>query len=99
MIDLIGGETQARSWRVLGEGGRLVSTLEMPDAGHPEAAGKTGSRFTARPDGLQLAEIAGLLEAGQVRVFIEQTFDLDQAAKALDVIANQHVHGKVVLLV
>jgi NADPH:quinone reductase-like Zn-dependent oxidoreductase len=99
VIDLIGGETQARSWRVLGEGGRLVSTLEMPDAGHPEAAGKTGTRFTARPDGIQLAEIAGLLEAGQVRVFIEQTFDLEQAAKALDVIANQHVHGKVVLLV
>lgn len=32
VIDFIGGEAQARSWQVLGEGGRLVSTLTMPDA-------------------------------------------------------------------
>jgi NADPH:quinone reductase-like Zn-dependent oxidoreductase len=97
VIDLIGGETQGRSWQVLGEGGRLVSTLEMPDAHHPQAQGKTGTRFTARPDGQELAAIAGLVEAGEVRVFIEQTFELDEAAKALDAVANGHVHGKVVL--
>lgn len=97
VIDLIGGETQARSWQVLGEGGRLVSTLEMPDADHPQAAGKTGTRFTARPDGRELAEIAGLLETGQIRVVIEQTFFLHEAAQALDAVANQHIHGKVVL--
>lgn len=97
VIDLIGGETQAKSWKVLGNGGRLVSTLEMPDANHPDAVGKTGTRFTARPDGQQLAQIAGLIDAGEVRVFIHKTFALDQAAQALDEIANQHVHGKVVL--
>jgi NADPH:quinone reductase-like Zn-dependent oxidoreductase len=82
---------------VLGEGGRLVSTLEMPDAHHPQARGKTGTRFTARPDGQELTAIAGLVEAGEVRVFIEQTFELEEAAKALDAVANGHVHGKVVL--
>jgi NADPH:quinone reductase-like Zn-dependent oxidoreductase len=97
VIDLIGGETQSRSWQVLGKGGRLVSTLEMPDAHHPQAADKTGTRFTARPDGVELAEIAGLIEAGQVRVCIQEAFELEEAATALDVIANQHVHGKVVL--
>ncbi|WP_250635725.1 NADP-dependent oxidoreductase [Pseudomonas versuta] len=51
VIDLIGGNTQARSGQVLGEGGRLVSTLTMPDAHHPQAAGKTGTRFTAEPRG------------------------------------------------
>jgi D-arabinose 1-dehydrogenase-like Zn-dependent alcohol dehydrogenase len=30
-------------------------------------------------------------------VFIEQTFELEDAAKALDAVANGHVHGKVVL--
>jgi NADPH:quinone reductase-like Zn-dependent oxidoreductase len=97
VIDLIGGETQSRSWQVLGQGGRLVSTLEMPDAHHRQAAGKTGTRFTARPDGQELANIAGLIEAGEVRVIIEQTFELAEAREALDAVANHHVHGKVVL--
>lgn len=99
VIDLIGGETQARSWQVLGKGGRLVSTLEMPDAHHPQAVDKTGMRFTARPDGQQLMEIAGLIETGQVRVFIQETYELADAVEALDTIANQHVQGKVVLRV
>jgi NADPH:quinone reductase-like Zn-dependent oxidoreductase len=99
VIDLIGGDTQARSWQVLGEGGRLVSTLTMPDAHHPQATGKTGTRFTARPDGRELAEIAGLIEAGQVIVQIQKVYDLTEAAEALDFIANEHVHGKVVLRV
>lgn len=99
VIDLIGGETQARSWQVLGEGGRLVSTLEMPDAHHPQAQGKTGTRFTARPDGHELGEIATYVENRQVEVFIANTFELRDAAEALDFIANKHVHGKVVLRV
>lgn len=99
VIDLIGGETQARSWQVLGEGGRLVSTLEMPDAHHPQAQGKTGAVFITSPDGRELAEIASYVADGQVKVVIAETFELRDAVKALDYIANQHVHGKVVLRV
>lgn len=99
VVDLVGGETQSRSWQVLRDGGRLVSTLEKPDAQHPQAAGKTGTLFITRPDGGELAEIAGYVESGKVSVVIEQTFELREAAKALDFIANQHVHGKVVLRV
>ena len=97
VIDLIGGDTQARSWQVLGEGGRLVSTLTMPDTSHPQAAGKTGARFTAAPRGEELTEIAGLIEAGNVQVYIAKVFELEAAVQALDHLANEHVHGKVVL--
>jgi len=99
VIDLIGGETQARSWQVLGEGGRLISTLTMPDAHHPQAAGKTGARFIADPRGEELTEIAGLIAAGNVQVYIARTFELEEAAQALDFLANGHVQGKVVLRV
>jgi len=97
VIDLIGGDTQARSWQVLGEGGRLVSTLTMPDAHHPQAAGKTGTRFTADPRGEELTEIAGLIAAGNVQVYVAKTFELEEAKQALDFLADGHVHGKVVL--
>lgn len=99
VIDLIGGDTQARSWQVLGEGGRLVSTLTMPDAHHPQAAGKTGTRFTAVPRGEELAEIAGLIEAGNVQVYVTKVFALNEASQALDFLSSAHVHGKVVLRV
>jgi NADPH:quinone reductase-like Zn-dependent oxidoreductase len=97
VVDLIGGETQARSWQVLGEGGRLVSTLEMPDAHHPDAAGKTGAFFLADPNGLELTQIAGLVETDEVSLVIAKVFELPEAAQALDYLANGHVHGKVVL--
>ncbi|MGU9811978.1 NADP-dependent oxidoreductase [Pseudomonas sp. LF052] len=97
VIDLIGGDTQSRSWQVLGEGGRLVSTLTQPDAHHPQATGKTGTRFTAAPRGEELTEIAGLIEAGNVQVYIARQFELAAAVEALDFLANGHVHGKVVL--
>ncbi|WP_431033466.1 NADP-dependent oxidoreductase [Pseudomonas yamanorum] len=97
VIDLIGGDTQARSWQVLGEGGRLVSTLTLPDAHHPQAAGKTGTRFTADPRGEELAEIAGLIAAGNVQVYVARTFELEEAKQALNFLADGHVHGKVVL--
>lgn len=99
VIDLIGGETQSRSWQVLGEGGRLVSTLEMPDAHHPQAEGKTGTRFIADPRGHELTEMAGYVDAGEVSVVIAETFPLEQAKAALDYLADGHVHGKVVLRV
>lgn len=97
VIDLIGGDTQARSWQVLGEGGRLVSTLTMPDAHHPQAAGKTGTRFTADPRGEELTEMAGLIATGNVQVYVAKTFELEEAKQALDFLADGHVHGKVVL--
>jgi len=74
-----------------------VSTLTMPDASHPQAAGKTGALFTAAPRGEELTEIAGLIEAGNVQVYLAKVFELEAAVQALDYLANEHVHGKVVL--
>jgi NADPH:quinone reductase-like Zn-dependent oxidoreductase len=99
VIDLIGGETQQRSWAVLREGGILVSTLEEPKQHSPEAAGKSGVRFTAQPSGLQLAEMVALITAGKVKPTLYKTFALDQAKEAQQFLENEHVEGKIVLTV
>ncbi|WP_275898985.1 zinc-binding dehydrogenase, partial [Pseudomonas viridiflava] len=93
----MGGETQSRSRQVLGEGGRLVSTMERREANHSQEEGKTGTRFIADPRGQELAEMAGYVDAGEVSVVIAQTFALEHAREALDYLANEHVHGKVLL--
>ncbi|MBD9482607.1 NADP-dependent oxidoreductase [Pseudomonas sp. PDM14] len=99
VIDLVAGETQERSWAVLREGGRLVSTLSEPKSERPEAQGKIGTFFLVEPDGEQLEKIARLIESGQVRPVLSKTFPLEEVAEAQDFLEHSHVKGKVVLVV
>lgn len=98
VIDLVGGETQRRSWAVLAPGGRLVSTLEEPDLTLPEAQGKVGRFFLVQPSGEQLAEIAALIERGQLAPHVGARFALQRAADAQRHLEEAHVEGKVVLV-
>jgi NADPH:quinone reductase-like Zn-dependent oxidoreductase len=91
VIDLIGGDTQARSRQVLRSGGRLVSTA--PAGGDAQGA----IRFTPRPDGAELTEIASLIERGLIGVQVQKVFALEQAALALDYLTTRHIAGKIVL--
>ncbi len=100
VLDTISGETQARSWATLRDGGVLVSTLPGAEA-PPEAAarGVQGKSFMAHPDGPQLKEIAGLVDAGKVETRIGQTFPLSEAKQAQETAKSGHTKGKIVLTV
>ncbi len=99
VFDLVGGETQDRSWRTLKRGGALICTMQEPDQGKAEAAGVRAERYTAEPRGDQLAEIGKMIDDGQVRVILDKVFPLDEAADAENHLQNDHVVGKVVLSV
>jgi NADPH:quinone reductase-like Zn-dependent oxidoreductase len=95
VFDLIGGDTQDRSFQTLKHGGRLISAVREPDPA--KAAGVTGKRFMARPDGRQLAEIAKLIDATQVQVTVVKVFSLAEASEAHRMLEKGRPHGKVVL--
>ncbi|MBC8101058.1 MAG: NADP-dependent oxidoreductase, partial [Cytophagales bacterium] len=58
VLDTIGGDTQARSWQTLRDGGVLVTTLAiMTDSSEAAARGVQGKAFSSHPDGAILAEI------------------------------------------
>jgi NADPH:quinone reductase-like Zn-dependent oxidoreductase len=97
VYDLIGGETEARSWQTLKRGGRLISTVHEPDAAKAAAAGVSARRYTAQPDGGQLAEIAKLIDSHMVKVTVERVFPLGEAGEAERHLQDDHVTGKVVL--
>jgi NADPH:quinone reductase-like Zn-dependent oxidoreductase len=99
VFDLIGGETQDRSWGVLKKGGILVSTLSPPSQEKASAHGVRGTRYTAESNASELAEIAGLIDAGTVKPAISKTFALSDAALALQIVEQGHTQGKVVLTV
>ena len=97
VLDLVGGETQQRSWGVLKAGGILVSLLEPPSQ---EDAAKYGVRAVfmgAQPSSGLLKELADLLDRGQIKPHVDKVFPLEQARQAQELKRNSHVQGKIVL--
>lgn len=99
VIDLIGGETQERSWAVLKPGGILVSTVGQPPAHHAQLAEATGVGFLADPRCQQLSDIGILLDVGAVRVVLQKALPLREAARAHHLLEHDHTVGKIVLAV
>jgi NADPH:quinone reductase-like Zn-dependent oxidoreductase len=99
VLDLIAGQTQERSWGVLKRGGTLVSTLGQPSPEKASESKVNAKGFMAQPNPAQLAEIAQLIDDGKVRVVVDKTFPLSEAAAAQTYAENEHVRGKVVLTV
>jgi NADPH:quinone reductase-like Zn-dependent oxidoreductase len=99
VLDLVGGETQHRSWSVLKRGGKLVTACDQPLAEHAHMAGAHALRVSVRPDGGQLSKIGELIDAGRLRVHVSETFPLTEAARAHACIQTRHTRGKLVLRV
>ena len=99
VFDLIGGDTQARSFAVLKPGGILISTVQEPDKARAAEKHLKAERYRAVPNGGQLAQIAGLIDAGKVKVVVAKTFPLAEAADSHRYLETQHPLGKVVLVV
>jgi NADPH:quinone reductase-like Zn-dependent oxidoreductase len=105
VIDLIGNvkdDTGTRSLGVLKPGGLIVNvpTGSWPTlAADAAAAGVRASGYRVPADGATLAVVSRLLESGDVRVFVDQVFDLDRAAEAHAALETGHTRGKIVLKV
>jgi NADPH:quinone reductase-like Zn-dependent oxidoreductase len=101
VLDLIGGDTQDRSWQVLKPGGILVSLVSMtPEA--QEAAAAQGARaamVATRPDMAQLQQIADLMTAGRVRSAIGTVRPLAEAREVQELSQTGHARGQLVLRV
>ena len=99
VFDTIGGDTLKRSWKVLKQGGVLVSTVEEPSAETAEAHGVRAALVSTRADTGQLAEIARLVDAGMLRPIVEAVFPLNEARRAQELSQTGHARGKIVLQV
>ncbi len=99
VFDLVGGDTLTRSWRVVREGGVVVSVVSPRPT---EQAPRPGVRFVwfiVEPSGEQLRQIGALLDAGQVRPVVDQVFPLAAARQAYDAGLHGHPRGKIVLTI
>ncbi|GLZ46740.1 NADPH:quinone reductase [Actinomycetospora sp. NBRC 106375] len=100
VLDTVGGPASGRWLRTLKPGGALFPVyLAEYDPEEVAARGVTTSTAQVRSDGTQLAQLGTLLRDGTVRVAIDSTYPLADAAKAHDRAARGHLRGKIVLTV
>lgn len=99
VIDTIGGETLARSFKVLKKGGTMVSVKSQDNENLAEKYGVHFEWFFMSPDGKMLSELAKLISQGTVKTVIDSVFHMDQAAEAFDKLSTGRAKGKIVIAV
>lgn len=101
VLDTLGGPTTSRFLRTIRRGGALFPVFPLGASGLEDAAtlGITVSTTQVRSSGQQLAELARLLGSGTVRVAVDSTFALANAAAAHERSSRGHTQGKIVLTV
>jgi NADPH:quinone reductase-like Zn-dependent oxidoreductase len=95
VFDLVGGDTQKRSFLILKEGGYLVSAVQPVSPKEAARHGVSGAMMRLRPSGDVLGSIARLLEEGAIRPDVATVYPLKDAAQAWkDIVGNlPGVHG------
>ena len=76
-----------------------MSIVNPPDASIAQQHGVVAKYAFVIPNGARLQEIAGLVDAGKLKVIIEREFPLSQAKAAQDLSQTGRTRGKIILRV
>lgn len=101
VIDLVGGETQSRSFEVLKRGGRLVSAVSQPDKEIAAAFQVEAKFFLVAVTTADLIDIAASIDVGELHTNVGEVLPLSMAAEAHRMLDGDRARksGKIVLAV
>ena len=99
VFDLVGGESYGRSFKVLKQGGAIVSMLMPPNQQLMEQYGVQAIHEVASATTAALQKLATFIEEGTMSVHVDKTYPLEQVADAFTAWESGGVHGKVVLAI
>jgi NADPH:quinone reductase-like Zn-dependent oxidoreductase len=99
VLDLVGGETLERSWKVLKNGGRLVSTASTPSEEKAMLCGVRARKMQTQTRADELTLMGDLIANGEIKVMVDRILPLYRAPEALEISRRGHVRGKIVLTV
>jgi NADPH:quinone reductase-like Zn-dependent oxidoreductase len=102
VLDFVGGDASTAALDTLREGGLLIPVPSGPNEDAAAEGEKRGIRVTGilvEPDGHAMADIAALVRDGRLKVHVDSTFPLEDAAKAHERLEAGGVRGKIVLTV
>jgi alcohol dehydrogenase len=83
-FDTVGGDTYARSFKVLKRGGILVSMTHPPKTDLPQRYGVTAVDENTRMDTAALEALTRLVEAGVVTPHVDRAYPLDRIREAFE---------------
>ncbi len=99
VFDTLGGESLNNSWKILKDGGRLVSIVDVPDE-TVAAEHRVKSHFVfVEPNREQLDAIAALIDDNKIQVLIDRVFALEDVKEAHALSETGRAKGKIVLSV
>jgi NADPH:quinone reductase-like Zn-dependent oxidoreductase len=101
VLDLVGGETQKRSFQVLRRGGKLISAVSHPDQDLAKSHGVDATFFLVKVTSQYLTEIADLIDSGKLRTRVGTVLPLADARQAHFILEGRRPpsKGKIVLTV
>ena len=99
VIDMIGGDTLANSFKVLKKGGTLISIKGQDTEGLAKKYDVAFEWFFMAPDGAMLTELATLISEGAIKTVIDGVYPMEQASEAFDHLAEGRTKGKIVITI
>ena len=97
VFDTVGGDTTEKSFKVLKQGGTLVSMLGQPNATLAKQYGVTAIGQMTHVATDVLKRLAKLMDSGAIKIHVDHVFPLEKAKDAFQLLEGGHPRGKVVL--
>ena len=99
MLDTVGGETRQRSFRVVKDGGIVVSVVSKPPPGESPSRTVRSVFFLVEVTTERLDTLTDLFARGELRTNVGTVFPLDHVRQAHEMLGERHKDGKIVLSV
>ncbi|CEJ91077.1 hypothetical protein VHEMI06815 [[Torrubiella] hemipterigena] len=102
IVDCVGGDTMVGLWAAVKDGGEFISVSDFPDRLRPQDGKKALTKskfFIVQSLGVQLAEIARLLENKTLQPLVDSVYEFDQFQEAFDKLDTRTAGGKIVIQV
>jgi NADPH:quinone reductase-like Zn-dependent oxidoreductase len=96
-LDLVGGPLHGRAMMCIKKGGRLVSTVQPPEAALAQSRGIDAKFFRMEPRATLLVELAKRIDDGKLKIEVAKVMPLESAAEAEELNHQHKVTGKIVL--
>jgi len=98
VFDMVGGDTQERSWSILKPGGILLSIVSPPSQESAEAHNVRQAFVGAgMAGGALLEKFAAMVDAGQLKVTVSTVLPLSEIQRAHTMVEGNHTRGKLAL--
>src|SRR6266852_56382 len=99
VLDTVGGTALASALPTLKRGGTLVTIAGQPDEVKARELGVRTKRFSAQINSELLSTFAKLINEGQIKTVVGETYSLSEAGKTHEISQSGHGRGRIILRV